>query len=203
MGGNHATASVHIGFPVDCKYVGGNTVLGKHGHSFRIEGDRLGHGELHLSHSIPLTDVASVTIAQRGSEEPRGCSPPVAVADMAWAVSGSTMQMPRSPPTSWSGPSTDKRLTGLLSSGAALGSKRSFPMSSEDVASLSADDISSPGPDRRLGGTRSVQIAAPRCVRASASERRTSSESTNPSDPIEIRSRGVRTHASDTMVAPR
>jgi hypothetical protein len=75
IGGNHATASVHIGFPVDCKYVGGNTVLGKHGHSFRIEGDRLGHGELHLSHSIPLTDVASVTIAQRGSEEPRGGGP--------------------------------------------------------------------------------------------------------------------------------
>ena len=74
-GGSHATTSVHIGFPVDCKYVGGNTDLGKHGHSFRIEGDRLGHGELHLSRSIPLTDVTSVTIAQRGTEESPGGGP--------------------------------------------------------------------------------------------------------------------------------
>lgn len=77
--GNDANTSVHIGFPVDCKYVGGNTDLGKHGHSFRIEGDRLGHGELRLSHSIPLTDVASVTIAQRGTEEPPGGGPLLAV----------------------------------------------------------------------------------------------------------------------------
>ena len=73
--GNNANTSVHIGFQVDCKYVGGNTDLGKHGHGFRIEGDRLGHGEFHLSHSIPLSDVASVTIAQRGTAEPPGGGP--------------------------------------------------------------------------------------------------------------------------------
>jgi hypothetical protein len=76
--GDDATTRVHIGIPVDCKYVGGNANLGRHGHSFRIEGDRLGHGELHLSHSIPLTDVASVTICQRGTAEPAWNGPLVA-----------------------------------------------------------------------------------------------------------------------------
>jgi hypothetical protein len=73
--GHDASKSVHIGPLVTCKYVGGNADLGKHGHGFRIEGDRLGHGESHLSHSIPLTDVASVTISQRGTAEPPGSGP--------------------------------------------------------------------------------------------------------------------------------
>ena len=70
-----SSKNVHIGPVVTCKYVGGIAELGKHGHGFRIEGDRLGHGETHLAHSIPLTDVASVTIAQRGTDEPAGSGP--------------------------------------------------------------------------------------------------------------------------------
>jgi hypothetical protein len=77
--GNDASTSVHIGFPVGCKYVGGNADLGRHGHSFRIEGDRLGHGELRLVRSIPLTDVETVTISQRGTAEPAGNGPLLAV----------------------------------------------------------------------------------------------------------------------------
>jgi len=73
--GNEVSKYVHIGPLVTCKYIGGNSALGKHGHGFRIEGDRLGHGESHLSHSIPLTDVASVTISQRGTAEPAGDGP--------------------------------------------------------------------------------------------------------------------------------
>lgn len=73
--GNDGGKAVHIGYLVDCKYIGGNAVLGKHGHGFRIEGDRLGHGEFQLSHSIPLSDVVSVAIAQRGTEEPSGSGP--------------------------------------------------------------------------------------------------------------------------------
>jgi hypothetical protein len=66
---------VHIGFPVGCRYVGGNTALGDHGHGLRIQGDRLGHGEFHLTHSIPLADVTGVTIAQRGAEESPAAGP--------------------------------------------------------------------------------------------------------------------------------
>jgi hypothetical protein len=73
------SAAVHIGFPVDCKYIGGNSNLGSHGHGFRIEGDRLGYGEFDLSHSIPLTDVAAVTISQRGTAAPGGSGPLLAV----------------------------------------------------------------------------------------------------------------------------
>jgi hypothetical protein len=58
--------SVTISFPDECKYVGGHSALGSHGHHFRIDDGRLGHGEFRLTHSIPLSDVVSVTIAQRG-----------------------------------------------------------------------------------------------------------------------------------------
>jgi hypothetical protein len=61
--------SVTISFPVECEYVGGHSALGTHGHHFRINDGRLGHGEFRLTHSIPLSDVVSVTIAQRGTAE--------------------------------------------------------------------------------------------------------------------------------------
>jgi hypothetical protein len=64
-----ASGSVTISFPVECKYVGGNSVLGNSGHHFRIDDGRLGHGEFRLTHSVPLSDVVSVTIAQRGVAE--------------------------------------------------------------------------------------------------------------------------------------
>jgi hypothetical protein len=64
-----SSGNVTISFPVECKYVGGHSALGSHGHHFRIDNGRLGHGEFRLTHSIPLTDVASITIAQRGVAE--------------------------------------------------------------------------------------------------------------------------------------
>jgi hypothetical protein len=64
-----SSGSVTISFPVECKYVGGHSALGSHGHHFRINDGRLGHGEFKLTHSIPLSDVVSVTIAQRGVAE--------------------------------------------------------------------------------------------------------------------------------------
>jgi hypothetical protein len=64
-----AEGSVSIRFPVECKYVGGHSALGSHGHHFRINDGRLGHGEFRLTHSVPLSDVVSVTIAQRGIAE--------------------------------------------------------------------------------------------------------------------------------------
>jgi hypothetical protein len=60
---------VAISFPVECKYIGGHSALGSHGHHFRINDGRLGHGEFRLTHSVPLSDVVSVTIAQRGVAE--------------------------------------------------------------------------------------------------------------------------------------
>jgi len=57
--------SVTIGFPVTCEYRGGNSALGRHGRHFRIEGGALGHGELTLTHHIPLDTVASVELAER------------------------------------------------------------------------------------------------------------------------------------------
>jgi hypothetical protein len=64
-----SSGNVTISFPVECKYVGGHTALGSHGHHFRIDDGRLGHGEFRLTHSIPLSDVVNVTIAQRGVAE--------------------------------------------------------------------------------------------------------------------------------------
>lgn len=57
--------SVRIGFPVECRYRGGNTTLGPHGAHLWIHGDRIGHGELKLTHGIPLRDVTSVDVKQR------------------------------------------------------------------------------------------------------------------------------------------
>ena len=63
------------GVTIKCKYVGGHSALGKHGHHFRIKDGQLGHGELSLTHSIPLSDVVSVVIAQRGVDNQEG--PPI------------------------------------------------------------------------------------------------------------------------------
>ena len=54
-----------ITFPIRCKYRGGNTTLGKHGEHLWINDGRIGHGELRLTHSIPLTDVESVEVTER------------------------------------------------------------------------------------------------------------------------------------------
>lgn len=62
---------VFIGFPVKCHYRGGHRVLGNHGVHLWIKDGRLGHGQLSLTHSIPLGDVSSVDIVERhegGSE---------------------------------------------------------------------------------------------------------------------------------------
>ena len=79
------TGKVTISFPVDCKYVGGHDALGRHGRHFRIEQGRIGHGELRLTHSIPLTEVASVEVAQREVEEPVAGGPVVAMGSPAWS----------------------------------------------------------------------------------------------------------------------
>jgi len=58
-------STVRIGFPVDCRYRGGNASLGTHGTHLWINGGRVGHGELKLTHGIPLRDVTSVDVKQR------------------------------------------------------------------------------------------------------------------------------------------
>lgn len=68
---SNAEDSVTIGFPVKCTYRGGHTGLGGHGKHFRIEDGRIGYGEFGLSHSVPLTDVASIEVTEHefgGSE---------------------------------------------------------------------------------------------------------------------------------------
>jgi hypothetical protein len=83
-----ADARIHIGIPINCKYVGGNADLGERGHGFWIEGGRFGHGEFHLSHSIPLTDVTAVTIAQRGTAEPASNGPLLAAGGGVYGLGG-------------------------------------------------------------------------------------------------------------------
>jgi hypothetical protein len=66
-----ANDSVTIGFPVKCVYKGGHSTLGNHGKHFRIEDGKVGYGVFSVSHSIPLSDVASVEVTEHsfgGSE---------------------------------------------------------------------------------------------------------------------------------------
>jgi hypothetical protein len=52
-------------------YRGGNTSLDGHGRHLWIEDGKIGHGELKLTHSIPIADVESVEVVERdygGSE---------------------------------------------------------------------------------------------------------------------------------------
>jgi hypothetical protein len=57
--------TVRFAFPIHCDYEGGNPRLGRHGRHLWIAEGRIGHGELHLTHSIPLADVTSVEVAPR------------------------------------------------------------------------------------------------------------------------------------------
>jgi len=83
-----ALDTVTISFPVDCTYVGGHSALGKHGHHFRIEQGRIGYGELSLTHSIPLMDVATVVVAQREVEESTAGGPVLAAGVMGLSGGG-------------------------------------------------------------------------------------------------------------------
>lgn len=56
---------VTIGFPVTCEYRGGNPELGGKGRHLWIEDGKIGHGELHLTHAIPLTRVTSIDVTER------------------------------------------------------------------------------------------------------------------------------------------
>lgn len=58
-------SEVRIVFPVTCTYRGGHSALGKHGRHFWIQDGKVGHGEFHLRHSIPLSEVASVEVTER------------------------------------------------------------------------------------------------------------------------------------------
>ena len=57
--------TVHIGFPVKCRYRGGHRSLGSHGVHLWIRDGRVGHGELRLTHWFPLSDVTSVDVKER------------------------------------------------------------------------------------------------------------------------------------------
>jgi hypothetical protein len=61
------SSRVKIGFPVACEYRGGNTALGQRGRHLWIQDGRIGHGELTLSHSLPMAEVASIEVAERGT----------------------------------------------------------------------------------------------------------------------------------------
>jgi hypothetical protein len=56
---------VTITFPVHCRYLGGHRALGGRGRHLWIRAGRVGHGNLRLARSIPLTEVASVEVSER------------------------------------------------------------------------------------------------------------------------------------------
>lgn len=66
VGNSQSGDSITIGFSVKCVYKGGHDSLGSHGKHFRIEDGNVGYGEFSLSHSIPLSAVTSVEIAEYG-----------------------------------------------------------------------------------------------------------------------------------------
>ena len=57
--------TVKIGFPVTCHYRGGHSSLGKRGTHLWISKDKIGYGELRLTHGLPLSDVTSVDVKER------------------------------------------------------------------------------------------------------------------------------------------
>jgi hypothetical protein len=65
VGGHDTDESAHVGFPIHCEYHGGSAALGAHGRHLWIVDGRIGHGEFHLSHSIPLSEVVSVEVEPR------------------------------------------------------------------------------------------------------------------------------------------
>ena len=54
-----------VTFPIHCRYRGGNTALGRHGMHLWITDGRIGHGELKLTHGVPLAEVQSVEVTER------------------------------------------------------------------------------------------------------------------------------------------
>ncbi len=57
--------TVRIGPLVKCDYRGGTAALGGHGKHLWIQDGRIGHGELMLTHGIPLSEVRSVEVTER------------------------------------------------------------------------------------------------------------------------------------------
>ena len=56
---------VRFTFPIHCEYHGGNEQLGPRGRHLWIADGRIGHGELQLTHAIPLASVTSVEVEPR------------------------------------------------------------------------------------------------------------------------------------------
>jgi hypothetical protein len=75
--GTHRTpkdepSTLKIGFPVKCHYRGGHKSLGNHGTHLWIDRERIGYGEVRLTHGFPLAEVSSVDVKERefgGSDE--------------------------------------------------------------------------------------------------------------------------------------
>lgn len=63
-----ADSITKIGFPVKCDYKGGIQALGKHGKHFWIQDGNLGHGELSLTHGVPLSSVSGVEVFERATK---------------------------------------------------------------------------------------------------------------------------------------
>jgi hypothetical protein len=63
-----AESTAEIGFPVKCAYKGGIVALGGHGNHLWIRDGKLGHGELSLTHGIPLSSVSSIDVVERATE---------------------------------------------------------------------------------------------------------------------------------------
>ncbi len=64
-GGGGSDLGAKVSFPIHCRYRGGNAALGAHGMHLWITDGRIGHGELKLTHGIPLADVQSVEVSER------------------------------------------------------------------------------------------------------------------------------------------
>ena len=62
-------STVRIGPPVRCHYRGGTAALGKHGRHLWIRDGKIGHGEVTLTHGIPLSEVKSVEVSERSFGE--------------------------------------------------------------------------------------------------------------------------------------
>jgi hypothetical protein len=61
-------SKVRIGFPVKCRYRGGNPSLGARGGQLRITDDRIGHGWFLLSRALPIEIVDRVVVTERTIE---------------------------------------------------------------------------------------------------------------------------------------
>ena len=59
---------MRIGFPVKCRYRGGNRSLGPHGRQLWIKDGRIGYGQFLLSRGIPIESVQRVAVSERSIE---------------------------------------------------------------------------------------------------------------------------------------